>query len=271
MADVPMDLAVTVDLQLESRDLREIGPDGLHGRFSYGRYGARVGVRRLLDLLAAHRIPATFFVPGSEAERHPAMIEAILADGHEIAAHGWAMEDPAGLGAEEPALLERAHAALSRTAGTAPTGWRTPTGTMTPETLRLLAGLGYRYDSSHQDDDRPYVHILKDGVRIAEIPRSEVLDDATFHAVHMPHDTLERAWREEFDALVAEGEGLPCLTLNPRGDRGSGRGSRIAAVDRFLARAAEVPGLRFRTARAIAEDLLAADAGRAYPVLDARP
>src|SRR5579872_5473210 len=50
-------------------------------------YGPRIGVPRLLGLLAHLKIPATFFVPAYIAENHPKMIEAIVAGGHEIGLH----------------------------------------------------------------------------------------------------------------------------------------------------------------------------------------
>src|SRR5471032_3100877 len=46
-------------------------------------YGPRIGVPRLLGLLAHLEVSATFFVPGYIAEHHPRMIEAIVAGGHE--------------------------------------------------------------------------------------------------------------------------------------------------------------------------------------------
>src|SRR5450755_1306213 len=42
-------------------------------------YGPRVGVPRLLGLLAHLKLTATFFVPGYIAETHPRMLEAIVA------------------------------------------------------------------------------------------------------------------------------------------------------------------------------------------------
>src|ERR1035438_3514846 len=56
---------------------------------SYGGYEARVGVRKLLELLAQEALRATFFVTGWSVEAHPAMTEAILHAGHEIAHHGF--------------------------------------------------------------------------------------------------------------------------------------------------------------------------------------
>jgi polysaccharide deacetylase family protein (PEP-CTERM system associated) len=42
----------------------------------------------LLALFAAHRVRATFFVLGRVAERHPALVERILAAGHDVGSHG---------------------------------------------------------------------------------------------------------------------------------------------------------------------------------------
>ena len=44
---------------------------------------------RLLDLLAAARVPATFFVTGEYATAHPEIVRRALADGHQIGNHSW--------------------------------------------------------------------------------------------------------------------------------------------------------------------------------------
>src|SRR5687767_10919293 len=41
-------------------------------------------MERLLELLARHRAPATCFVLGCVAERHPALVRAIAEAGHEV-------------------------------------------------------------------------------------------------------------------------------------------------------------------------------------------
>jgi hypothetical protein len=47
-----------------------------------------LSVRRVLDLLDRHGARATFFVLGWVASRHPELVRAIRAAGHEIASHG---------------------------------------------------------------------------------------------------------------------------------------------------------------------------------------
>lgn len=44
---------------------------------------------RILDLFAQHHIKATFFTLGWVAERHPQLVRRIIAEGHELASHGY--------------------------------------------------------------------------------------------------------------------------------------------------------------------------------------
>ena len=82
---------------------------------------------RVLDALAALGMRATFFLVGEPAERHPALVERILAEGHEAGSHSW---DHPSL----PELAPRAAAAqIARTRAVLGPGTRAssahPTGT----------------------------------------------------------------------------------------------------------------------------------------------
>jgi len=44
---------------------------------------------RLLDVLGAQRVPATFFVLGRQAECHPDTLARLRAEGHEVGIHGY--------------------------------------------------------------------------------------------------------------------------------------------------------------------------------------
>src|SRR2546423_10993269 len=82
---------------------------------SHQAYGPRVGVPRLLGLLADYALPATFFVPGVTAERYPESVERVAAAGHEVGHHGGNHHSPLHLGAAtERAHLERGPDALER-------------------------------------------------------------------------------------------------------------------------------------------------------------
>jgi peptidoglycan-N-acetylglucosamine deacetylase len=155
-----------------------------------GEYGARVGVPRLLERLAALDLPATFFIPGHTIESFPAECEAIVAAGNEVAHHSYAHVDPSRQTPdEERADMERALAALEGL-GVRPLGYRSPSADMSPATLPLLEEYGFLYDSSLMADDfRPYRPRIGDSVtreqplvrgreaRLWELPMCFELDD----------------------------------------------------------------------------------------------
>ena len=88
----------------------------------------------ILELLAAHGVPATFFVIGENAARHPRLIRAITAAGHEVAHHThthplgtfWCAS-PARVGRELDTALE-----ALRLAGVRPVRFRPPAGIKNP-------------------------------------------------------------------------------------------------------------------------------------------
>jgi len=255
-------VALTVNLHGASIERREVGDDEakLFGKYSYGKYMAAVGSHRLFDMLRARGLRATVFVPGAEAQAHPALVERIAADGHEIAAHGWAMEQYGGESLDEAALLERTHATLTRLTGKAPAGWRAPHGRLSRRTLGHLAQIGYRYDASFQDDDFPYRLEADGGGAMIELPQNEMLNDATLYALRQTHDRVMKSWHEEFEALHQE-RCFTTLILHPRSDYGSGRASRVAALERFLDWAMALPQVRFGSC---ADALAEVEAGRLF-------
>jgi peptidoglycan/xylan/chitin deacetylase (PgdA/CDA1 family) len=102
---------------------------------------------RLLDLLAARNVRATFFVEGLNARMYPQALQAIAEGGHEVAVHAWRHEEWAALNADsEAALLARATEAM-RAIGIEPSGFRPPGGGLTERTLGLLGEHGYSYVS----------------------------------------------------------------------------------------------------------------------------
>src|ERR1700741_3969337 len=147
-------------------------------------FGPRVGVPRILALLAQYGLPATFFVPGLTAERYPQTVADIREAGHEVAHHSWSHRSPVDLTAdEERADFERALTAL-QTLGAEVRGHRAAMWEATWETPRLVAEHGLSYDSSLMDADTPYVletdrPCVREpaGGALAELPPFWGLDD----------------------------------------------------------------------------------------------
>jgi polysaccharide deacetylase family protein (PEP-CTERM system associated) len=106
----------------------------------------------MLDLLAAHETQATFFILGYVAERHPNLVRAIAAAGHEVASHGYAHEMVTTQTADHfREDVRRARGILGNLTGQEIAGYRAPSFTITRRTLwalPILAEEGHAYDSS---------------------------------------------------------------------------------------------------------------------------
>ena len=191
-------------------------------------------------------IPATFFVPGYDAQCSPDSVRSIHAAGHEIAAHGYVHEGTLFEPAEETRRLRLTHRILSDLIGQAPRGWRSPSGQKTGVTLPVLHELGYRYDSSDKDADHPYLLDLGQGRTMVEIPNNTYsLDDFPFfHFSMTPVSEVAEQWRDEFDERYARG-GFFMLTVHPRAGWGSGTPSRVRAVEDTLRHIQRHEGVKF--------------------------
>lgn len=106
----------------------------------------------VLDLYAEAGVKATFFTLGWVAERHPGLIRRIVAEGHELASHGYAHDRVHGM---TPAAfrddLRRSKAILEDAGGVAVIGYRAPSfsiGRANAWALEVLADEGYAYSSS---------------------------------------------------------------------------------------------------------------------------
>lgn len=256
---------LSVNFDAEAYDLKSTTEDRLFGRFSYGRYGVRAGLPRLLKLLERRGIAATVFVTASDAVRHAAAVRALRDAGHEIASRGADFTPLPLLKERERDALAQARDTLARITGEAPRGFRAPAGELGPQSLRLLAELGFAYDSSFQDDDRPYVFAPTPSTRIAEIPTVQALDDSLPFSARHTHARVVKIWREEFDALYREGCLVP-LTVHLRGDIGFTRAARIAALEELLAYMANRPGVRFMTGAELAAAALESGATEPDPL-----
>ncbi len=227
-------VAITVDFDGPSN---EAGKKLLNlGAHSHGRYSAKRGVPRYIELFKRQGIHSTFFVPGYDAECHPDSVLALDKAGHEVAAHGY-LHEAHDLGAEEPFYLEKSHKILTDILGKAPVGWRNPGGGKSNLTLRTLHDLGYIYDSSEKDADLPFFPVV-DGREMSDfinIPdNTSSLDDAPFYRVSFtPPSEVLAHWKQEFTTLYREGS-LYDLIVHPRAGFGSGTPARARIVDELI-------------------------------------
>jgi peptidoglycan/xylan/chitin deacetylase (PgdA/CDA1 family) len=232
---------------------------------SRGEFGARVGVPRILELLARYDIPATFFTPGHTAESFPEMMAAIVHTGHEVGHHGYGHEDPGTqTPVEERASLERGLATLEKVTGQRPWGYRSPSWDYSDVTLSLLVEYGFVYDSSlFAGDFYPYRLRLGDVVSKDQPLRRGELASIWEFPVHFslddwPHFTSNfdpyrvglsapskvfEIWAAEFDYMRTHAPGgVLTLTMHPQV---IGRGHRMAMLERLIEHFLAAGSVRF--------------------------
>jgi peptidoglycan-N-acetylglucosamine deacetylase len=127
-------VALSFDSDHETNELRDGGKS--IGRLSWGQYGSRVGVPRILKALRQHDVRASFYVPAVTALLYPDEQRQVAGDGHEIGIHGWIHELNSVLPhAAERDLMLRAADTLEQVTGVRAVGMRTPSWDFSPNTL----------------------------------------------------------------------------------------------------------------------------------------
>ncbi len=215
-------VAISFDSDHETGELREGGES--IGRLSQGQYGPRQGIPRILNLLAKYSVPASFYVPAVAAMLYPDEQRRVVAEGHEIAIHGWIHERNSVLPeAAERDLQMRSADMLEKISGQRPVGIRTPSWDFSPHTLAITRDMGLIYDSSLMADDDCY-ELLLDGqpTGVVELPVEWIRDDAVYFNMnrfaalrpYTPPSAVLEIFTAEFDQAYAEG-GIFQLTMHP--------------------------------------------------------
>src|SRR5437667_783087 len=158
---------------------------------------------KLLDLLAARHIKATFFVIGENVMEHPEIVARAAREGHEIGNHSWSHPNLAKMSQESVrSQLQRTDDAIKSATGTRPTLLRPPYGSITDREKRWIHDeFGYRiilWDVDPYDWKRPGSAVVRNRILKEHQPGSIVLS----HDIHP--GTIE-AMPSTFDALEAKG------------------------------------------------------------------
>ena len=158
---------------------------------------------KLLDLLAARHLKATFFVVGQNAADHPEILRRAVREGHEIGNHTWShpnlgkMSDD-GVRRE----LQKTEDAIVAAIGKKPTLMRPPYGSITAHEKKWIhEEFGYRiilWDVDPLDWKRPGPNVVTARILKETKAGSIVLS----HDIHPP--TIE-AMPATFDQLIKKG------------------------------------------------------------------
>ena len=182
--------AMTVDVE----DYFQVSAFEPHvGRSEWDTRPLRVAANmdRILTLFDEHQVKATFFTLGWVAEREPDMVRRIVAEGHELASHGW---EHIRVNTQQPADfredITRTKALLEDIGGVAVNGYRAASysiGSSNLWALDELADAGYQYSSS-------IVPIKHDLYGMPEAPRF-AFSAADGRLLEIPVTTLPLAGR----------------------------------------------------------------------------
>lgn len=248
---------------------------------SRGEFGL-VGLPRILELLRAHNVTATFFVPGVVIDMYSDRCERIVQAGHEVGHHGYTHVPPASLSREqEEEGLAMGNDAIRRISGKTARGYRSPSWDLSPHTVELLLAHGFAYESSMMGDDyTPYYARRGDKIRLdgpcewgtptslIEMPISWTLDDYPhFEFVRtqgyvmqglMNAEAVLQNWIDDFVYMQRIVDwGVLTYTMHPYV---IGRGHRMLMLERLILRLTEL-GAVFLTMEAAAVEF----AGRTQP------
>jgi peptidoglycan/xylan/chitin deacetylase (PgdA/CDA1 family) len=184
-----------------------------HAGVEWSHYGGREGIWRLLRVLDRAKLKATVFANALSAELYPDALRAVLREGHDLAAHGWAQDKSlADLSVEEQQLsIRRALDTVEKASGRRPQGWASPVYSFTPETPDLLVREGLRWHAEALDASMPKLLRTASGTIVA-LPWSEFVDNRVLRA--SPRDFYD-VYRDSFDYLYdAEPMGLLHLAIH---------------------------------------------------------
>jgi peptidoglycan/xylan/chitin deacetylase (PgdA/CDA1 family) len=203
---------------------------------SHFEYGTRSGYWRIARVMAEHGVSCTVSACGRAVERSPWLIHHAVAQGHEIAAHGYRWQSHAGMSeADERATIKRTIAAIEREAGTRPLGWHTRSSPSV-NTRRLLIEEGFLYDSDAYNDDLPSVIPMPGRTPYVVVPYAFDTNDMQFQ--HTDRFATASAFAEyvcdAYDWLWREGATHPRMLSIGLHLRMIGKPGRIIALEKIL-------------------------------------
>lgn len=168
---------------------------------TWGTYGGRAGVWRLLKILDDNKVPATFVANARAMELAPEAVAQIVKSGHEIAAHSWLQDTILAYLSpeEERAVIARCIEVFKTMTGAAPKGWLSPVLAPTAHTEALIAEAGFLWYGDYNNLDLPCRVATDKGVIVA-LPHTDFADHRVLRG--SPRDWHD-VYRDTFDYLHA--------------------------------------------------------------------
>lgn len=197
-------------------------------------YGSRVGIHRILRILADFGVPATMFAAAVALERNPAVAEAIAAAGHDVCAHGYRWSEDWQLDRdEERTRIAAAFESISRSTGRAPSGWYNRWMPSVHTRALVAEHGGFRYDSNAYNDDLPYWTTVS-GRHHLVVPYTLTTNDSRYVSDGLSPGAFVDYCVRAVDLLADEGATGPRMMSIGLHARWSGQPARASALREIL-------------------------------------
>jgi len=212
-------------------------------------YGNRVGVWRLMDMMAKHGIRGTAALNSDICIHHPQIIERALKENWEFMGHCQtnAIRLNEMDSANEKKAIEETLGVIQRATGKKVLGWLGAGLAETWHSLDHLADAGCEYVADWACDDLPF-RMSASGKTIFSIPYSiHCNDTAQFFDQKATAEEFGQVIRSQFDTLYEESSEIPrvmAIALHPFI---SGAPYRIRAVDSAFKHIRSNEGVWFAT------------------------
>lgn len=232
-------------------------------RWSQREYGNRVGVWRIMEVLARYNVPATVALNSLICETHPQIMQAAMKLDWEFMGHGQTNTKRTTEVPDAHAEIKATLDGIEKFTGKRPVGWLGPGLEETWNTLDYLVEEGVQYVADWVVDDQPFVMNLDGGKQIVSIPYSyDTNDSAIFVYKKHTAEECEQLFKRQFDTLYREGADsgrVMAICLHPWL---IGMPHRIGALDATLDYICSHEGVWKATGSQIVQHFLSSEAGK---------
>jgi peptidoglycan/xylan/chitin deacetylase (PgdA/CDA1 family) len=178
---------------------------------TFREFGAKVGLKRLLDICDRYELKVSMPVNGLTCEYYPELVKYAHNRGHEMVAHGWEMGEYLYMltREQERENIFKTVEAITQLTGEKPTGWSSPGVRSTDNTLELNVEAGLLYNCDYHDDEMPYPRDVG-GKMLIMIPHQYTINDHRMEEGGTRQDFFEK-FKDEFDYRYEIGARTPTM------------------------------------------------------------
>ena len=170
-------------------------------------YGARIGIFRIMDVLAKYGARATVALNSDVCDYYPQIIDEGKRLGWEFMGHNESNSRPLNQipSTDERRVVHDTFARIEKATGERPKGWLSAGLIESWDTLDYLIEAGCQYVCDWVNDDQPYLMDI-DGKQLVSIPySSETNDFGAFLRFGNTPEQFESTLCRQFDVLYEEG------------------------------------------------------------------